>query len=226
LTLSDFEQLVTEARKNNQDQQAIYEIYQGQGINDERFDQIMNKIAEYGLVSRYKINRNKSIKKANLQLSHKHKKENTLISEPGCISDNRYLSTLMIDENCAEMSDHQTGQHLQGMVLIEAARQMTLAVTEKYFLDKSQRGNMYFVTNSLETTFHKFIFPLDVEMHYEIIKSRGVGTNRNFQVVIKFIQNGEVGTEVRYGFSVLDPNYMITKESQLAQQNLKFSLAA
>lgn len=52
---------------------------------------------------------------------------------------NIFESHLMLNDRCAEMSDHVTGQHLQGMILIEAARQMTLAVTEMYFIDSNDR---------------------------------------------------------------------------------------
>lgn len=68
-------------------------------------------------------------------ITHKQQMHNVMISTPEQISDSLFSSYLCIDENCDEMKDHLTGYHLQGIVLIEVARQMINAVSEKFFID-------------------------------------------------------------------------------------------
>lgn len=70
---------------------------------------------------------------------HKTKSKNVMISKPLLIRSNFFSSFLMLDKDCAEMTDHVTGQHIQGMVVIEAARQMMLSVTENYLLNNTEK---------------------------------------------------------------------------------------
>lgn len=74
---------------------------------------------------------NQGLKLASNPVTHKHKTSNIMISDPQKIAKDRFNAHLMVDAQCAEMSDHITGRHIQGMVLIEAARQMMLACAEK-----------------------------------------------------------------------------------------------
>ena len=70
--------------------------------------------------------------RASKQLTHKHKPENILISDPIRVNENTFDMSILIDEECEMMHDHQTGLHVQGMLLLEASRQGFLA-TNFYF---------------------------------------------------------------------------------------------
>jgi hypothetical protein len=56
-----------------------------------------------------------------------------MLSLPRRVSESCFEADVLVDDAGEHMSDHVSGQHLPGMVLIEAARQMILAVTEEFF---------------------------------------------------------------------------------------------
>ncbi|MBD2810814.1 hypothetical protein ID853_07945 [Xenorhabdus sp. Vera] len=83
------------------------------------------------------------------RITHKHKRKNVLISKTIKTGDTSYQCHLLIDDDCAEMADHVTGQHIQGMVLLEACRQMINSVSER-FLIKTGR-NKSFVLHTMNS---------------------------------------------------------------------------
>ncbi len=197
----------------------IYDLYAGQGLTDENDKFIGKLIGKLGLQPYFHCEESLlPAKRADSYMTHKNKSKNTMISEPLQLSDNQYESYLMIDENCAEASDHLTGQHIQGAVLMEAARQMTLAVTEKFFIKEEFRDKVSFVSKSVRTNFFNYAFPLEVKIHYEIKKRRGlVSQNTRFVVLVTFYQNNEAVSEVTYDFSTLSKNYIRHKEKEAAR---------
>ena len=68
------------------------------------------------------------------RLVHKRKKENILITSPEKRDEDSYCARLILQDASELLCDHQTGQHIQGMVLIEAARQTIIATSEKFLL--------------------------------------------------------------------------------------------
>ncbi len=149
-------------------------------------------------------------------LSHKRQACNTLISTPELVNEDVFRIAICIDENCELMGDHQTGQHIQGMILIEAARQAFLAVTEKFFpmenVDKT-----YFVINEMKTTFLGFMFPLGAHIDYRI-RSKNINDRRQkFCVEMEFVQNAEAKTTVEFSFTVYRDQAISKKEADLAQ---------
>ncbi|MHB1948744.1 MAG: AfsA-related hotdog domain-containing protein, partial [Gammaproteobacteria bacterium] len=163
-------------------------------------------------------------KPAESALTHKVKQENTMITEPFLIEDNTYRSNLIINDDCAEMSDHVTGRHIQGMVLIEAARQMMLAVSEKYILGKENQGKAYCILNNIITTFKQFVFPIDVVMNHKIMVMQAT---RNGVYAVKcrtqFIQNNQVTAEIEIEYKLYDKNLMLKKEQKIAEKCLEES---
>lgn len=219
MVVSDLEKFITSNERN--DNKKI-EVMIGQGVSDSKLSNLYKHIKKHNLEEKVLIKKSEeSCKRTDNKLTHKRLSKNTMISNPQMMNENTYESLLMLDDRCAEMSDHVTGMHIQGMVLLEAARQMTMAVTEKYFLTKEQKNKMSFVTRSMEVDFKQFIFPLGVKIQYQIVKMRGIAPNQQFDVTIKFIQNGIVGTELRYGFSVFSPDFIKKKERELAQFHLE-----
>lgn len=141
-----------------------YSILIGQGISPDDINLIQEKIegTKYNVLTDLVLS---SEKENDLQKTvHKHKKENIMISPPSRIGRFSYLSSLNLRDSCAELSDHMTGQHIQGINLIEGARQLMLSVSELFILEKNMKFNSYFVLNSIETEFKKFVFPIEVSM--------------------------------------------------------------
>ncbi|MNP31136.1 A-factor biosynthesis hotdog domain protein [compost metagenome] len=97
---------------------------------------------------------------AGKRLSRKYRPENVLISIPERTDDGIYTASLLLHAQNELLLDHLTGQHVQGMVLLEACRQMLLAVTERFHLDEYEPPKRYFVLNEMNVRYTAFAFPL------------------------------------------------------------------
>jgi len=156
--------------------------------------------------------------------SHKHKPENTLISEPRRIEEDVYELDLLIDENCELMADHQTGQHVQGMILMEAARQSFLAVTEAFFLPDG--AAFYFVINEMTARYARFAFPLDARIRYTIRSRELSARRRHFVADIAVEQCGANTASFVTDFTVFEDARISSREAVLAAEAVDQHLAA
>ncbi len=199
-----------------------YNVHLGQGLDDKARAYIFNKIIEEELQNRFVFSGiDQHTKRATGQMTHKAKQSNTLISVPEKISDGNYKSYLMIDENCAEFSDHLTGQHIQAMVLVEAARQMVNAVVEEHMLDADKKEKVGFVLNTFNSEFHHYVFPFEVILTYKVKKIRKMPTGDLMATaVISVIQNDHVCMQAELKHSVIDKNFLNDKESEMAVKSL------
>ncbi|VEG92516.1 AfsA-related hotdog domain-containing protein [Legionella spiritensis] len=205
------------------DSQNIYKLHLGQGLSDFQIEAIRNQIQDDQLKNRFKFYDGlHNICRATRQLTHKHKIENSMISEPERISELEFKSYLMLDDSCAEMSDHLTGQHIQGMVLIEASRQMVNSVSEKYLISKNSTRKKGFVLNSLSSKFYEYVFPLDIELIFRLEKIRdGLDGNFKAEASVQIIQNNKLMMSFEVGFSVMDKTTLTGIESQMAKLAVK-----
>lgn len=198
-------------------------IIVGQGIPDERLRQLRERIESLPPRAGVTLVEDaRAQERAGARMTHKRQEHNIMISTPEpVVEGERYVSSLLLDDRCAEMSDHVTGQHLQGMVLIEAARQMILAVAERHFLPDSPGRSSYFVLNQIDSTFHAFGFPLGMEIQYESVSRReGKGGSLTCEAKVLFIQGGELLTEVRVRYAVYDAKFLSGREAAKARQAL------
>lgn len=153
--------------------------------------------------------------RASSRSCHKVKRQNALISEPRPIRNETFGCELLIDEDCELMGDHQTGYHLQGMILVEAGRQMFLAVIERFLRPNKEN---YAVINYLNTKFLSFAFPLDMQIELKIQNRDEQRPDRGaYDVEISFLQQGEVVTVMDTKFTVFEGAKLSEKESAMAQ---------
>jgi hypothetical protein len=195
----------------------------GQGISDERLRSLRERIESQDPRTRVTLETDpRALERADSRLTHKHQVQNIMISIPEqVVEGERYAASLLLDDRCAEMSDHVTGQHIQGMVLIEAARQMLLAVTERHFLQEQRDRSNYYVINQLDTTFHSFGFPLGLDIEQQILsRKEGNRGSLSFEAKITLIQGGELLAEVKARYSVYDAAFLSTREAAKARQTL------
>ncbi|MFZ6752916.1 AfsA-related hotdog domain-containing protein [Undibacterium sp. Dicai25W] len=155
-------------------------------------------------------------------LTHKLKAENTLISDPGKIDEDIFHSILMIDDECAELSDHVTGKHLQFMVLIEAGRQMANAVTQKFYSNDSK----IYMAENMNISFESFAYPFAVDINFLMLdkKIRASGDGK-LTSQIQFFQSGKRVAEIVISFTVMDKKFVSTLES-MALKGIDARLAA
>jgi hypothetical protein len=140
--------------------QGVTLLVPGQGLSDTNIKNLLAEAAVSPNLAHFDFSLWHNLpQRAPTHLTHKHIPANTLVSVPRQLSEFVFESDLMIDEDCELMSDHQSGQHVQGMVLVEAARQILIAVTEAYFIPKNDI-DYSFIFNGLSVNFNQFAFPL------------------------------------------------------------------
>ncbi|MEK8034674.1 AfsA-related hotdog domain-containing protein [Ideonella sp. DXS29W] len=191
----------------------------GQGVREAEIqaicDQAQHALAERGIDMGPALRR--SVRASRLQ-THKHRIQNAIISHPVRIDDRCFEAALLLDERSELMADHQTGQHIQGMILIEAARQLFLAVTEEYFIGQTVHDRYYFVINSVDVKFTGFVFPIEATLRYEIVSQDIANPARlRFDTLISVMQGGTCATQIAFSFTAFHASKIEAKEQQQAQ---------
>lgn len=199
----------------------------GQGLSDAEHEALLQEIDMQDPSGiRWDVSELRSIPaRAHSGLSYKRHGCNTLIGIPVQVSEDTYMMDIRIDGGCEIMGDHQTGQHVQGMVLVEAARQAFLAVTEEFFLGAEDRET-YFVINSMMTEFSGFVFPLPAQIAYRVLTADINQRRRKFNVEMDVVQGGQVRTRIACSFAVFPHDVLAEKEAALAQEATDAILSA
>jgi A-factor biosynthesis hotdog domain len=144
--------------------------------------------------------------------THKHFDRNIVIAAPKCIGPRSYTSRLLIDDDCSEMADHNSGRHLQAMVLIEAARQMLISVTEEFLIPPAERGTKYFVFDGLNIKFKAFAFPLPTVLSCRFTCDERKATSARFTAEIEVLQAGSSVTSIAIDYCFFDREAISRRE--------------
>lgn len=208
-----YSEIVKKILKNETEIKNVFFVV-GQGVNQEekiKLEKLTKKHEAGFILNAYQ-------KPAASSLTHKHKSENIIISDPLMLVQNKlYRSYLLIDDNCAEMNDHVTGLHVQGMIITEAARQMVLAVGEKFILNSDERGNFYCVLSNLSSQFLNFAFPVDLEIEHEIIEIKNLNRRYDVKTKTSFIQNQSIAAIVNIDYVFSEKEIMKNLEKKIAK---------
>lgn len=224
-TLDAFWEL-TQKYINEPHNKMSYQVALGQGLGDKAIQKLVDFFDSQENNNRFQCDSSLLlIRKASSWMTHKYRQENILISAPHKVSESFYESYLMSDDQCAEMQDHMTGEHLQAMLLIEAARQMMTATAESHWLIDEFRGTKNFVLDSFSSEFMQYLFPLDVTLQLSVTSFRK-GLNGNFKanVCIDFIQIDQVMMRCHGVFSAMEKNSLTQLEKSLAIKCLEQSM--
>lgn len=168
----------------------------------------------------YSVEASRCDARATKRLAHKSRSENILISRPRKTSESLFEMDLCFSSQNEFFLDHMTGMHIQGIALIEAARQAFLAVTEAYFL-AGDPADYYFVIKSMDTSFTNFVFPFDATLRYEITNMTSKEKRLGVEATITVIQAGVVCTTVKVGFTAFEAGKIATREREVAQTCLE-----
>lgn len=199
----------------------------GQGIQDERMQRIQMAASSPEYASRISFYPSADIERAEPRFAHKRLPCNVMITLPQQVDEDLYRAFLLVDEACAEMSDHLTGQHIQGMVLAEAGRQMVIAVTERFLIQNEPGHSSFFVINTFDIAFHSFTFPVCTEIECRL-KDKRLGKRGTMAsgAELRFIQAGECMTSGSAKFSAYDSAFMRVREAGKARQLLTRAASA
>lgn len=122
---------------------------------------------------------------------HKHDARNVLVADFEFDGQDTVSASVHLHNDNELVQDHQSGPHLQGMVLIEAARQMFLAVCELEYLRPWPDRRFSFLLTRVDTRFDRPVFPLPIRMEMAVHRADTEDLNRMwFDLETRFLQGG------------------------------------
>ena len=162
---------------------------------------------------------------APLAITHKREVHHVLISAPRKIGPQLYSMDLIVDDTMDRLTDHVTGQHIGGMLLIEASRQAAIAVTELEHL-ASRPDRHGFIWSGLRVEFTRFCFPLPTEIHVAL-EERTVGDpSRPLYVAsVEMLQAGQPIARMQMDFELLKSTTIERIEAKAAARAVEASRA-
>ncbi|OWK25029.1 hypothetical protein AJ87_14840 [Rhizobium yanglingense] len=159
------------------------------------------------------------------RLAHKNNSENILVSYPLQIDEDRFSLEMLLDQSCEFFLDHMTGCHIQGMALVEAARQSFLAVTQEFYL-RDTTEPYYFVIKSINSRFLSFAFPLRTAIDYRVLSYRPKEGRHAFDIAIQILQADEICAEFDISFTAFLAAAIAEREAEKAGQAVIRALSA
>lgn len=192
----------------------------GQGCRQDHYHKIIADLDENGLSSEHlDITSLRKFYDDNLapnQFTHQKSPHNVLLGQAIRRSADHYELPFIIDERCVLMGDHQTGSHVQGMVITEAFRQAFIAITEEFYL-ADNGSKKYFVINDMNVEFMNFLFPLPAQIHFELINMDANDFRTRMEAKMVLEQNGQICATMKTKFVVYPASYIRQKEKKLAE---------
>lgn len=139
-------------------------------------------------------------RRADRALVHKRCPHNVVITPPEPCAPDTFSAQLVIDDRCAELADHTTGVHVQGMVLIEAARQMFIAVSGQVCERAGyESAGAQHLLREVQASFSGFVYPLPTTVRLSIGATRHLTRAALLvaAVTVRFEQGGQVCASIR-----------------------------
>jgi hypothetical protein len=161
---------------------------------------------------------------AGASLTHKRQPRNVMIGVPVDRGDGTFTAGLILDDCNEVIEDHLTGQHIPAVALIEAARQMWTAVTERFLRDDTTP--LRFVVTDIGASFQRLVFPLPTTLHYELIECVPGRMQRTYRCRVLVSQNDQVSAEVRGTYRTVAESLCAKQEALAARQAVARQLAA
>lgn len=119
--------------------------------------------------------------------THKQIARNVAISTPVRTALDCFSAHLLFDEGSELLIDHLTGQHIQGLALVEAARQLWTAVVELFLRQGSDPIRL--VLDSVSAQFESYVFPLPAEMQLRVLEADTKEVGLKLSCSVEFRQN-------------------------------------
>lgn len=158
-------------------------------------------------------------RRASYALTHKHVESNIAITQPFADGSGSYRCTLLLDERSADVSDHLTGRHIPGQMIAEAARQTTIAVTERFFLPAERPVEVRFVTHEMTVSYADFMLPLPIDIRCVPVRLRRAGQcNLRVSYEMQFTQLKKHAATAEFSISVVDRRYFDSREKSLLDE--------
>lgn len=225
-SISQFvEQLPLLAAVQGQDEPIV--VQPGQGVTTAEWRAVRDQVARLGLEDRVELQFSGAPSVSPKEEVHKHRSQNALIADLRRESDGYFLADLRLHNDNELLLDHQTGQHVQGMVAVEAARQMFLAVSERFYASRYPDRSYYYVIDSMNTAFENFLFPLDATIEFVTVRAETADPERlSFTAEISVHQAGRRAALTTVSYTAFEPGLIESKETKRARHAVGHMVAA
>lgn len=149
-----------------------HSIILGQGLQEYEFEYLRAALTRRNkdpreILTQFPAGQGQGVSRS---LVHKHREQNVLLADLRKTNDQRFRARIRLHGENELLLDHQTEQHVQGMVVTEALRQMFIAVFEIEYGVRHPDRHYYVVWNSISLNFTSFLFPLPAEITCEILE--------------------------------------------------------
>ncbi|MFE2954821.1 AfsA-related hotdog domain-containing protein [Nocardia tengchongensis] len=142
---------------------------------------------------------------------HKYQHSNVLLAGLVRESETAFRADLRIHGDNELLLDHQTGEHVQGIVIVEAVRQLFLGAFELEYGRRWPEQHFYIVWNSIELEFKSFLFPLPATLNATLTPiAIDDPAKLEFTIEVEVRQLGRAVATTRIGYAAL-PNERITQ---------------
>ncbi|MDX6361429.1 MAG: hypothetical protein QOC85_432 [Streptomyces sp.] len=192
----------------------------GQGIGDHEAEYLRRLLARHDFTGA-RLHQLPVLPFAGRAETHKTRAENVLIADLRESGDGTYTAALRVNDSNEMILDHGNGDHVSGMVLMEAARQMGLAVAERYFIPAGEPSRR-FTIHDWNVQFRRFLVPLHAELVLKMfppVRTRS-GTLR-FQIHCEIVQAGECSAVHEISFSAFPADSLKRLEDRQITETLK-----
>lgn len=160
-----------------------------------------------------------AVERVSRGVAHKHRETNVLLADLERVTDDAFEANLRLHADNELLQDHLTGQHVQGIVVIEALRQMFIAVFEAAHGLRMAERQFYVVWDRMDITFTTFLFPLPARISCRIVEEDLTDLSRMaFRVDMNITQNGVEAARADVGFGVHDHDKISAIESRRADK--------
>jgi hypothetical protein len=144
----------------------------GQGVGEYERAYLSEAIGRHGLWDRVRVTDDRPAV-AGRELVHKHRSANVVLEDVQATGGDGFRAGLRVTGDNELLQDHQSGGHVPGILVVEAARQMILAAMElRYFRrPRGERhpGEWTMVWDHVEVRFLSFLFPLPATVDCELV---------------------------------------------------------
>jgi hypothetical protein len=194
----------------------------GQGLGEEDLRETRRLVAERGLGGHFAFPE----ALAPLSLTHKRDPANSLVTSPVRVGERRHAFSFALNDRMDRLADHVTGRHVGGMLLVEAARQASLAVLEIEF--KTDGGARYGLSwNALNVRFMNFAFPAPLNLITEVSEgARDAKGQITAKVVTEILQSGTQVAVAEMDVGLIEASALAGVEARRAHRAIERALAS
>ena len=151
-------------------------------------------------------------------LVHKQRPENVLLAGLRIPSEAYCSAELRIHRDNELTLDHYTGHHVQGMVIVEAMRQICIAQFEAGYHRRLRHGGYAGVWKRLNLSFEGFLFPVRATVESEITHADlSRDDSVKFRATTSVRQNGDVAASAEIEYSMIKQTRIDALERRKAE---------